>query len=726
MQRKNGLHAYTPRHGTLRRLYGFLCLCSSILLFGCASELVFCDEGRPCPEGSRCVSNGNAFVCEAENPAFPSMEPGIRFQLLEGSFSADGRTNNAALKIQVNIYGASQGASTWLEAPGSRREALLCEKRETGFRDAQHLRLECSPTTVEEGSYRLGVEAYIAQAATTEYFSWTYDLTPPRASILLEDKELWGRDEALFLQIEGDADLAWRKVELFVGENQQHRATRASCPPSLPAKPHAECFEVSLSQLPDLPHGNYRLRLTAKLTNETGNESSLRQDFNVRLSRQLWTRPFPFLSAPLDIARVTTREGLFVVMNPEGLRALNAQGEEVWRTEIANAKVQLLLGNHYGRDVLVVGCSLQEALGSGFVNVDGLMAVDAKSGEILSRECESPQRAASNVVLVQGGPDKGLLVARKHRMDYSSNGYPAYALEACSLYSTFYSPGTLWRFDCQSQALPEGGNIAGSIVARQAPNGWAEVFFGAPSPREHGCSMQWREVIRMWAMNSPCDGMATFPPTYLSVALLGAEHLWLYAFLYPPIHQGDTGADGMHVFNLNQLDMGISWTSMLPLLVDTGDELITAFSGFGYGNTIYNARPPPFLSRYSAGGELLQRREGAWIRNATMLMEGGDLVYSNKNHVVSCLKSDFSHCWEGAEVLDSDGQLLGVLPLSATRSMVVLGFRGSGNTDYFVSAFLVDASGLKKDAPWPIGGHDLCNSYNASVPVDNCWDGPSS
>jgi len=66
------------------------------------------------------------------------------------------------------------------------------------------------------------------------------------------------------------------------------------------------------------------------------------------------------------------------------------------------------------------------------------------------------------------------------------------------------------------------------------------------------------------------------------------------------------------------------------------------------------------------------------------------------------------------------GSLMAILPVSSTRSIVIVGHDGD------VMGILVDSPGLKTDAPWPMLGHDLCHSYNLSVPVDNCWDGPQS
>ncbi|MCL2178508.1 MAG: hypothetical protein FWC28_06240 [Proteobacteria bacterium] len=509
-------------------------------------------------------------------------------------------------------------------------------------------------------------------------------------NMLLEERSEWGRDGVLSVQVQSTGNINWAKAELWAGAQA---GTRVLCPLSFPtARPEVTvgCFEIQLAALPDLPHGEYALNLTANLVNKAGESKSHTQNFNVRISRALWTLPLTGNSG------VMTREGLLLFLSQQRLIALNARGEEVWSAALSNPGKKLLLGNNRGTDLVVGTCMPANA------TTEGLWVVEAKTGKVLT-SCALTPSGGSDLVLLQSGPNKSLIVGRR----VSLGTTPAtYTLEAYYLTQVTASMSSPWVFYVRArmpEALPSGST---NMLVRQTPEGATRVFVGDGA--HSWCAVDWT-YTGGWSRGCVEVG-AESPQIQLQLHLLGTEFLWA-SYLY--ISGGRQGAatclqiSAQHATN----SLGIicdstpasHYGSMSALLVDVGDQLIAQKSA-----------EVPKIQRYSANNTLLFERTGGLGESTTALMEGGSLLSSG----VSCLKPDFSDCWEGAIPIPGGKELLGIFPSSATRSMMVFAYENS------ISAFLVDTSGLKKDAPWPIWGHDLCRTYNVSVPVDNCWDGP--
>ncbi|MCL2011915.1 MAG: hypothetical protein FWG75_03895 [Cystobacterineae bacterium] len=707
-------------------------------------------------------------VVEVEEKAQPNAEapsstvPSIQISLVGESLDARNRTQNPAPKIQVDVHGAEFEAEFQLVEHKGEQLPLSCVAIETGLAKKQHQRWECVPTALAEGNYRLRVEAHGKHGKAIKKFSWSYDTTPLDVSIRIEDKEVWGRDDALYVQLE---QLDWGnkyaheaidldQSELFAGEGRQHRAAHAACPRSLPAKPHSQCFKVSLSALPDLPHGPYQLSLTATLADETGNRRSRTQSFEVRISRELWSLAWgPGRAIGSLAARpAVTREGLLLMvtnrMNEWGLKffiiAINAKGEEVWRTKESGIGEQLMLGNHRGMDVVVANCANRR---------DGFWVFDAKTGEALLKTCSKLGANFSNLALLRGGPGKDLVVVRGRRLEDTRNAddkddsnvdnnsddkdsgddednnedtyiiRDTYALEACR----FSNRLNTWSVDCRpSEPLQQTGSyFAGKILVRQMPEGVVRVFLD--SLERYWCALEWKNGG--WSRGCVDEGPVAVPaleqPNRLQVQVLDSERLWVkYEGKCTPLSQR---------FEQNTRSTSDAKKLLLsgtePVLVDAGGELIGLTKSMC---EVDEKKLQYVLRRYSVAGNLLFTKKmhasnegnSDYARNSNIgLMEGSTLLLPSKGRGVLCLKADLSDCWAGMNAdVDASGSLLGVLPLSPTRSVAVFGYKeGLRN---LIAGFLIDAPGLKKDAPWPIFGHDLCRSFNASVPVDNCWDGP--
>jgi hypothetical protein len=262
----------------------------------------------------------------------------------------------------------------------------------------------------------------------------------------------------------------------------------------------------------------------------------------------------------------------------------------------------------------------------------------------------------------------------------------------------------------------------------RTPEG-ARVFVG--SLKHHWCALEWREAGEArwgepqgkngWSQGCVAKGPQVAGADLSSAYIwrLGAEHFWAF-------YSGENGNkmhEWMQSFNLKTgAEMAkdvFFWNSWASPLVDSQDEWIAPIRLSSVDAESKTSTIRSLLQRYLADGNLLFEREVQVGTTSIALMEGGNFLLPSKDFGLTCLKPDFSDCWEGAAEADGDGHFLGVLPLSPTRSIVVLGYEENR-----VSAFLVDTPGLKKDAPWPIYGHDLCRSNNLSVPVDNCWEGP--
>ena len=687
-----------------RKRQVFAMLLATGLLWGCSrsSGEDICDTKRACEEGSFCVwdkgKEGKKGKClwgkrSEENPQL--IVPDIQLAFVSDTLGPRRRTSIASPKFRMDIYGASRGMEIRFVGLDGRRQVAPCAELSTGRKKEQHQRWECEPAANAEGDYALEVEAFGAQGNAREWFAWTYDRTPPKIDkAQLEDKAEWKRDDILFVQLEGDEDIDWDKSELFaVAQGQRHRIARVACPEnSLPSKPHAECFEVLLSELSDVPHGSYPLNLEARLMDEAGNlgHHTLRS-LSVNVSRRLWVWP----ESLWPVAGVITREGLLVLaaerwrggMDVENcLLALNARGEKAWETPVTERMWSLQLGNHQGTDVLVASCD------------KGLQVFDAKTGDAFPAGCNVLiEQELSSWVLLQGGVGKDLVMARVAESTTVPNSR---FLQACRF------KGGAGSFECQnSPQLPDTGTLwSEEIVARQTRQG-AEVLVS--SLTQHWCAVRWTNE---GGWSNDCIGG---PPVSSSPGLqrillegvLGSQHLWVFV-----VHDTDLQ---LQTFPLDG-GPGVAWAMQAwPLLVDTDDALISM--------TFFSR-----LQCFSAEGVLrFEGRNVVYGRTRIGLMEGGNRVISNENLGMSCLKPDLSACWAGDPFrMESFEEILGVLPLSSTRSVVVFSYYDHFALQRFVVGVLFDAPGLKKDAPWPFAGHDLCRSRNASVPVDNCWDGP--
>jgi len=678
-----------------RKRQVFAMLLATGLLWGCSrsSGEDICDTKRACEEGSFCVwdkgKEGKKGKClwgkrSEENPQL--IVPDIQLAFVSDTLGPRRRTSIASPKFRMDIYGASRGMEIRFVGLDGRRQVAPCAELSTGRKKEQHQRWECEPTANTEGDYALEVEAFGAQGNAREWFAWTYDRTPPKIDkAQLEDKAEWKRDDILFVQLEGDEDIDWDKSELFaVAQGQRHRIARVACPEnSLPAKPHAECFEVLLSELSDVPHGSYPLNLEARLMDEAGNlgHHTLRS-LSVNVSRRLWV----WLEDLWPYAGVVTREGLLVLAADDTdfeycLLALNARGEKAWKTPLPAFVPNLLLGNHQGTDMLVASCD------------KGLQVFDAKTGDALPAGCNSfVEWGRSPWVLLQGGVGKDLVVARKAELETAPG---TRFLQACRL------KDALGNFECKSSPPVPNTNIFGGeeIVARRTPQG-AEVLMG--SLAHAWCAVGWTNE---GGWSNDCIGgppVSGSPEDALFEGVLGSQHLWVS--LWPETTLRTFPLDG---------GPGVAWaTPVTPLLVDTDDALIATTFGR--------------LQRFSAEGVLrFDARNTVYNSALVGLMEGGNMLVSDENMGVVCLKPDLSACWtDDSFRRESFGKVLGVLPLSSTRSVVVFGYYDYSLSRRLIGGVLFDAPGLKKDAPWPFAGHDLCRSYNASVPIDRCWDGP--
>ena len=522
---------------------------------------------------------------------------------------------------------------------------------------------------------------------------------PLEVGMVLEEKEAWGRDEALHVQLEGNPRIDWSKTELWAGEGRQHRATRTDCPQSLPAKPHAECFGIQLSALPDLPHGKHVLHLEAVLQDKAQNQATQSRDMDIHISRRLWTLPI------LAYGNVVTREGLllFVTHEPTGfpqfLVALQADGKEKWRAKYTSVEFQgLWLGNHRGRDVVLADCSYHaEDDGGAELMHSGIYVYDAKTGEALV-SCDNP-KSAGHLTLLQGGPDKDLVFARRIFISLNTS-----ALEACRLDLTAKDLADK-SFRCTSTKSP---TQFGNLFARQdAP---VVKLFQASHTR-HWCALTWSDT-EGFGPHCQEKGPAGRNMTNAHAMLLGLNHMWVSYEESSKRAWGETWVRSLGLSAEAKAFAPVSLSEMLPELVDANDELIATAKG-------------DMLRRFSADGKLLFQKEIS--TSGLALMEGGHLVAIDKKQGLLWLKPDFSEAWAMPTSMHNDG-LMGVMPTSPTRSVVVVSHSEEGEKKwerkYYLTGVLVDSPGLKKDAPWPIDGHDLCRSNNVSVPVDNCWDGP--
>ncbi|MCL2179234.1 MAG: hypothetical protein FWC28_01820 [Proteobacteria bacterium] len=466
--------------------------------------------------------------------------------------------------------------------------------------------------------------------------------------------------------------------------------------------PGAEAFQVPEMALPKF----YRLNLKTNRLNAADN-------FGNRQS-----------SGSIAREGVVTREGLLVALVTEMrvaenfpfnfgwsgksfLRAIDANGNEAWRIPELDFRFgdRLLFANHQGLDVVLLTCSSEKG--------GGLYVLNAKTGEALSEGCTNPGHTLGSppLALLQGGPEKELVVVRKMAQEEPPM-HPV--LEACRMRRSPNATSDVWDFDCHpSTALSERGS--GAILVQQTSKGVFKVFVN--SITHHWCALEWKDEggwspgnkgSSVCVQRGPDVADMKYGLKWAEVQLLGSKRLW---GSYEEPTDSKSSAWSQPV---NQNAAFVSLPHKLyPLLVDSNDVLIAVLAN---SEPPWRGQPkdspPQQLQRLSASGKLLFKWEG-WPQGLA-LMEGGMVIFlgvepSSKNLQVE------------------DIRLLGILPVSSTRSLAIFSFSNKyfPPASYF-SGIFIDSPGLKKDAPWPIGGHDLCRTYNTSVPVDNCWDGPST
>ncbi|MCL2178545.1 MAG: hypothetical protein FWB81_03915 [Cystobacterineae bacterium] len=690
------------------RLVYMACICLvGVVGVGCPSPKGVCTEekGWECPDGSYCMRGIEDGLCIwGKLGTNGKVVPDVRIRLTEGALSASKRTSSEVLTVHAEIYGAPRGVETWFEIP-SGVQASACvqysEELNGGLR-----RLKCTLRSGGEGVHKLTVHADGVEGSTVEAFLWTYDITPPRLRVHLEPGIVEkGRDGAFYMQLENaDGDIDWGRSEFYIGEGQQHRAVRAACPEGFSAIPHAECLLVLLAELPNLPHGDYRLKLTAKLVDEAGNTPlpSPTEEFALLINRKLKN----FASGLQAISTgVITREGLLVLLvnkQPGNfLIAINAEGETRWERELIDTgggDRSVLLGNHQGTDVVVASC-VDRDLRRGFY------AVNASTGRgLFQGGCVSYQWSSPHWAMLQGGPGKDLVVVRRVSLAQQNT----YTLEACR----FVERASAWVLDCRaSSSLPNPGtyNDCNELLVHQV-EGRTRVL--TDSTVNHWHEVEWREGE--WTALLPGPSMSA-GLAWGQTHFLGAQYRWVWY----TTHGG--------VSELRSADFSNQWGDSVgarPLLMGSNDELIAR----GADDAFW--RFSPLRTPLFPGGTLLFSGElggaSAIDQKNVALVEGEGgreqmiLPSTGAGGIgISCLNTDFSRCWEGSSTTYANAQLLGILPKSAGRGVAVFSDAAGA-----IAGFLIDAPRLKGDVPWPIWRHDLCRSSNANVPIDNCWDGP--
>jgi len=689
-----------------KRRYFLLCVvCIGMGLgagFGCSLP-GSCSKSEDCPEGSHCFKN-KICVWGKASPDNPNLTvPDVRFRT---QLNPHDKTAKSSFNIQVDVYGAPKGVDIWLETPHE-KQTLECAERVEAKGERRHL--DCVPKVQAEGSYALAAQASNAYASTLERFAWRFEKRPLHVQMLLEEKSQHGlfRDGLLYVQLQADvSDIDLSSIELFAGDTgYRQRASRKACQLDFgfPLLSNAVCFEVSLSEFPDLPHGAYGLALTAQLVDKEGNHAAKNEKPVIQISRRLWTSEMKTHSPG-----VVTREGLllFVTREWDGMEvedflvAINAKGERKWREQIPFFMGSLMLApsRHSGSDVVISSCDASG--GTGFF-------VATTSGYASKRTCKVPRMSDYEFALLQSGP----VVMRRIALDFPPQ---TFALEACRV--------DAWNdgFSCElSGPLPTAGTYdRGKMLVRQTREGAARVIVS--SEERHWCVMEWKdkgENVNGWTPGTPGNlgCVESGPPVVefadrIELELLSTEHFWVSSLNRATgywLQRFDQNAVLKSALNLYNSHVSL-------LLADTNDALIVSAKDNK-------------LQRLSASGELLYSRDNMRAFDIGLgMVEGGDLIYPGRNVGISCLKSDLKDCWPGANPEDTEiGWLLGILPMSSTRSVAVFA-AGEINPNLGgpVSGFLIDSPGLKKDAPWPMYGHDLCRTNNASVPIDNCWDGP--
>jgi len=648
---------------------GKQCLWISIaVMLGCDPAVC----SRECPEGSHCVSSKNNDICVwgKLDPETNLTVPDIRLALEEGILTPNRRTNNAALQIRVRIYGAPLRAEDSFK--NSRAEPLSspCTEQTAEFGGERREWL-CTPQTKEDGKYYLSLWGQGIHGTTEEVFDWTYDATAPKAHITVTSQSEWGRDDAFPVEVASDEDTAWEKSSLRVGNLS---LAYMPCPS---AKAHTRCVDVPLSELP-LPHGSYELKLEAHLVDEVGNKVPQHEAYSLNISRKQWYHQKPGIASANPL--FATREGGVVVHLNGDISILDARSKgEATSISLRRPPPQqagphyegpepMVLGNHRGRSVLVTTCITPEG-------TNGLQAIQVPSG-IEESHCSgaSDNTYTQALAILQGGPGQDLVVARS-----IANG-SAGSLQVCRLNDKqFYCPLRQENFFTSGALVVHSQHADISIYAASPNNAW--LAFSVTQAR-------------------PSSALSTeIRPVFGA----GKRRLLGENWQAPQ-------------YDLYNMLRKLPW-ELTPLAIDTDDGLIASSPHSQTGWRV---------QRYMLEGNFVAQTSKPlnWFPKEGFLLEGGDLLLAGEDGSVALLNSELDVVWRGDRMLGAGLQLkqATLVPLSEKRSMLVLQMQQNGS-GIIHGGILVDAPGLKQDAPWPMRGHDMCQSFNSGVAADNCWEG---
>ncbi|MCL2626507.1 MAG: hypothetical protein FWD46_06815 [Cystobacterineae bacterium] len=676
---------------------GLLCLLSSV--WGCTPVKGMCLEDAGCEEGRRCVVQKDVGVCVwgKADPQNPSRTvPDIRLYPAEQTLTASMRTREEFFNLQMDIYGASEGVETQLRVPGGETWPLACAKQETGREDKQHQRWECSPATHEDGAYRFEVKAYGVEGEAEKDFTWTYDTTPPHIiNVQSAPQDDWKRNEVLYVRLENmNDDIDWDKSELFVDTSQQLGAKRAVCPHSFLDKPNTACFEVPLVELPDLPHGDYSLSLTARLIDELGNEKQQAlQPLNLRISRVLWTfsEKVNAASAP-ELSKkyrpVATQSGLAILQYNEremvALDAKNAANKPAWRAPSGSRftwnEDVAFLGTHQEMPVLIKTCTTTAGT--------GLAILDTETGKILTEDCSETEGQKTAVALLRRESPRDLTLIRHFRSNAGNH-----QLKICQLDGL--SSQRYWTFDCEKDAQLVYGYTS-PVIAVQPQVGEDIAIYVSGNSHWAGLPL---EALQYWKtpfQSKPTEDFARIEPIFG----VGRRHLW--------------GANWVSSLEIES-DLTVYSSIITPWAIDADDALIASNE---IGQLVRYSPNPGFLNSTDKLPQevfLIESIDGGDI----LIVENGSVEVLDSGLAVRW-KMDFSSDF-GA--INSVWQAA-LVPISPKHSVVVVAAVKT-NGDMVYGGILIDSPGLKKNAPWPTYGHDLCQSFNTSVSIGHCWDGPS-
>ena len=605
--------------------------------------------------------------------------PDIYFSLAEETLSAGRRTREAALSFQVNIYGASLGTETLFQGPKGEVLSSPCHESSTEYK-GERRQWQCSPIATEEGNYRLEISGHGVNGTTVEALDWIYDISPPQVEVHVESPEELGRDDIFYVRLkarEGSEDVDWKRSELFANGQP---ATHVDCFVSSGAK--EQCFAVSLARLPHLPQGNYPLNLTTRLVDEINNWEEKTQGKTLKINRVLWQTAA--YTGTHKHRPVVTREGWVIVqLSSTKILALDARngGAQKWEASFAwEGNVDFILGNHQGTSVLVKTCTTNGRT--------GLYALNAHTGEGLTMGCLELRDETFSLALLKGGPNQDLLLVRSF---VNSNRT---RLETCQLTGSV-SPEQM-DFSCNFTSAPFSNADAVMVVRPQA--GADTVIYSSSSDdAETWVAFKWGSGGALSMINGSATGRG-------SIFGIGPQHLW--------------GANWMSLIDGSGKELRTEKLShqATPWAMDVNDEVVVS----GSGSYLYRYLPNlPTLA-------VLAQARMDWLPKAGFLMESGDLLLAGGQSSVVVLSPDFQKHWQAdfSKAFGAGFELrqATLVPLSSTRSVLVLEMTKADKTVY--GGILVDAPGLKTNAPWPMQGHDLCGSFNTSVAVDNCWDGP--